>query len=321
MNRRWFLVASLCAAVAWRSTFAAPKANARVGYLDLASDSDGELLYREFVEAMQRHGFVERRNLRIERRSADGRRERLRSLAAELNVAKLDVIVATSTDAALNAKFAAPHTPIVFVVSGDPVLEGLVKSLSRPQGKLTGVTTRGEDLSAKRLEILKEAFPRLRTVAVVGSTLSVARASFDEAARQLQLAVLRFPAHDLDEYRDTAAKISRSVADAILVVEDADAIVGLRSIVLLMMITRRPVMFNADIFVENGGLMAFGVNLRQRYRRVAELVVRILEGARPADIPVEQPVSYELVVNRRAAEINGITLPDQLLLRADRVIK
>lgn len=320
MNRRQLLIASIAGAIPWRRGFAAPKPNARVGYLDLASDADGELLYREFIDGLARHGYAVGRNLKLERRSADGRPERLRSLGAELNAASLDVILATSTEAARSAKISAPNTPVVFVASGDPVLEGLVKSLSRPQGNVTGVTTRGEDLSAKRLQILKEGFPGIRKVAVVGSNVSMSRTSIDEPARQLQLEVLRFPVHDAADYRDAAASISRSSADAILVVEDADAVVGLRSFVLLMMATRRPVMFNADVFVDDG-LMAFGVNLRQRYRRTADLVARVLEGAKPSDIPVEQPDSYELVVNQRVADEYGFKLPEGLLLRADRIIR
>ena len=201
------------------------------------------------------------------------------------------------------------------------MLEGLVASLSRPQGGLTGLVTHGEDLTAKRLEILREAFPRIRTVAVVGSNLSVSRVNVDAAARTLQLDILQFPVHRVDDYRDAAAAIARSNADAVLVVEDADAVTGLNAFVRLMMATRRPVMFNSDVFVDEFGLMSFGASLRQQYRRAAYLAARLLEGAKPADLPVEQPTRYELVVNLRAAEEYGIVLPRELLQRADRVIR
>jgi putative ABC transport system substrate-binding protein len=238
-----------------------------------------------------------------------------------LAAAKVDVILATTAEAARSAKFGAPGIATVFVISADPVLEGLVTSLSRPQGYLTGLITRSEDLTAKRLQLLKEAFPRIRTVAIVGSNLSVSRVAFGDAAGRLQLTILQFPVHQFDDYRDAAAAIARSTADAVLVVEDADSVTNLNTFVGLMMATRRPVMFNADVFVENGGLMAYGVTLGQQYRRAADIAVRLLEGAKPSDLPVEQPTRYELVVNLRAAEVYAIALPPDFLMRADRVIK
>jgi len=323
VNRRRVLAAGIAAIVVCPSAVGAPKANARVGYLELVKESDGELLYREFVEGLQSHGYVEGRNLRMVRRSAGARLERLSYLAAELRAEKVDVILALSTAAARSAKFGAPGIATVFVISSDPVLEGLVTSLSRPQGSLTGLITHGEDLTAKRLQLLKEAFPAIRTVAMVGSNLSISKVTFDEAARRLQLDILQFPIHQVDDYRDAAAAIARSAANAVLVVEDADAVTNLHAFARLMMATRRPVMFNADVFVEADafGLMAYGVSLRQQYRRAAGLVARILEGTKPSDLPVEQPTHYELVVNLRAAEEYKIVLPREFLLRADRVIR
>jgi putative tryptophan/tyrosine transport system substrate-binding protein len=324
MNRREVLAAGIAGALAWGTAGGAPKANARVGYLEFVKASDGERLYREFVEGLASHGYVEGRNLRIVRRSADGRNERLRNLAPELAAAKVDVILATSPEAARSAKNGAPGIATVFVISADPVLEGLVTNLSRPQGSLTGLVTRGEDLTAKRLQILKEAFPRIRTVALVGSNLSMSRASFDEAARRLQLDILRIPVHQFDDYRDAAAAIARSAAHAVLVVEDADSVTDMRAFTLLMMATRKHVMFNADVFVEGSegfGLMAYGVSLRQQYLRAADIAARLLEGAKASAIPVEFPTRYELVINLRAAEEYAIVLPREFLARADRVIR
>jgi len=323
VNRRRAIVAGAALALAGRAAIGAPKANARVGYLEFVKASDGERLYREFVEGLAGRGYVEGRNLRIVRRSADGQRERLRSLAPELATAKVDVILAASAEAARSAKIAAPGIATVFVISSDPVLEGLVTSLSRPQGHLTGLVTRGEDLTAKRLQILKEAFPRVRRVAIVGSNLAMSRVAFDEASRQLQLEVLRFPVHQVDDYRDAAATIARGDADAILVVEDADAVTNIGTFSRLLMATRKPVMFNADVFVEGDGwgLMAYGVSLQQQYRRAADMAARLLEGTKASAIPVEFPTRYELVVNARAAEDYGITLPRDFLARADRVVR
>ena len=324
MNRRRLIAGGIAAALAWRPAIGAPRPNARVGYLELVREPDGERLYGEFVEGLRSHGYVEGRNLRLLRRSAGARPERLRPLAAELAAAKVDVIFAASTEAARSAKIAAPGLATVFVISGDPVLEGLVGSVSRPQGHLTGLTSRSEDLTAKRMQILKEAFPGIRAVALVGSNLSIAGVRFDDAARRLQLDVLQFPVQQFDDYRDAAAAVARSAADAVLVVEDADAVTNLYAFVRLMMATRRPVMFNADVFVDGNegfGLMAYGVSLRQQYRRAAYLAARLLEGAKPSDLPVEFPTRYELVVNVRAAEEYSITLPRELLLRADRVVR
>jgi putative ABC transport system substrate-binding protein len=279
VNRRRLILASIV--VACHPAIGAARPSARVGYLELVKSSDGEMLYREFVEGLQSHGYMEGRNLQMLRRSAGAMPERLFSLAPELAAAKVDVILAASAQAARSAKLGAPGIPTVFVISSNPVVEGLVASLSRPQGHLTGLVTRGEDLTAKRLQILKEAFPRIRTVAVVGSNLSMSRVDFDEPARRLQLDILRFPVHRVDDYRDAAAAIARSIADAVLVVEDVDAVTNLTAFVRLMMATRRPVMFNADVFAEE----------------------------------------YELTVNLRAAGEYAIVLPREFLLRADRVIR
>jgi putative ABC transport system substrate-binding protein len=323
MNRRRLIAASIAVAFTWHPAIGAPRPNARVGYLEFVKASDGERLYREFVEGLASHGYVEGRNLRIVRRSAEGRNERLRNLAPELAAAKVDVILATSPEAARSAKNGAPGIATVFVIAADPVLEGLVTSLSRPQGWLTGLVTRGEDLTAKRLQLLKEAFPRIRRVAIVGSNLAMSRVAFDEAARRLQLGILQFPVHQFDDYRDAAAAIARSTADAVLVVEDADAVTNLYAFTRLMMATRKPVMFNADVFVEDEGwgLMAYGVSLRQQYRRAADIASRLLEGAKPSTIPVEFPTRYELVVSLRVVDEYAIVLPREFLARADRVIR
>jgi len=234
------MLAGMAAAVAGPG-LAAPRANARIGYLERVKESDGEALYRDFVEAMEAKGYAVGRNLRILRRSASAQPERLRALAVELANEKVDLIVATTTEAAKAAKVAAPRTPVVFVISGDPVLEGLVASIARPAGNATGLVTRGEDLTGKRLELLKDAFPRLRTVALVGSNVSIARIDAAAPAARLGLAIVPYAINHPDDYRDQAAAILRGASDAVFVVEDADEIVGLTPFTLLMMATRRPV--------------------------------------------------------------------------------
>ena len=320
MNRRRLLVAGVAVAMTGRLATGAAKRDAHVGYLEFVKESDGALLYREFVEEFEAAGYVNGRNLKLSRRSAGGQPERLRNLAADLAANKVDLIVAASTDAARGAKVGAPKTPVVFVISGDPVLEGLVKSLGKPGGMLTGITTYSVDLTAKRLQILKEAFPKVRKVAVVGASPSMSAVAFNDAARALDLEIHRYLIHATYEYRDAAVAISRSTADAVLVVEDFDA-VNNSAFVRLMMATRRPVMFNSDLFVDEFGLMSYGVSMRQQYRRAARIAARVLEGAKPADTPVELPARYELVVNTRSADEYSIVLPRELLLRADRVIR
>jgi putative ABC transport system substrate-binding protein len=320
MDRRRAIFAALATAVAARTASGAPRANARVGYLELVSAPDGELLYRDFVEGLKRNGYVEGRNLLLLRRSGDGETEmRLSTLAAELAAERVDAILASTTVAARSAAKGAPKVPAVFLASGDPRLEGLVASLSRPEGNLTGIVTQGEDLTAKRLQLLKQAFPAIKTVAIVGSTLSMSRSAFADAASKLQLATLQFPVHQRIEHVGVAATIRQSAADAILVVDDADAVPAVGTFTRLMMATRRPVMFSSDVFVEASGLMAYGASLRQQYRRAAGIVARLLEGTKPAAIPVEMPTRYELVFNRRAMEEYAIALPSEFLAQAVEV--
>jgi putative ABC transport system substrate-binding protein len=304
---------------------AAPRANARVGYLERTKEGDGEYLYRDFVEGMLAQGYAVGRNLRLLRRSANAQPERLRTLAAGLANEEVDLIVATTTEAAKAAKLAAPKIPVVFVISGDPVHEGLVASIARPGGMLTGLVTRSENLTGKRLQLMKDAFPHLRTVALVGSNVSMARTDAAAPAARLGLAIVPYAINHPDDYRDQAAAILRGPSDAVLVVEDADEVAAITTFSLLMMATRRPVMFTAEVFVEGTGsgtgLMSYGVSLHEQYRRAAALAARVLEGTRPSSVPVEQPTRYELVVNLRAAEQYGIALPREFVARADRVIR
>jgi len=320
--RRRLLGLALGALVAPRLA-AAPRARARVGYLELVKAADGERLFREFVDGLEERGYARGRNLEIVRRSGDSHPERLRPLAAELAAARVDVILCATTEAAKATKVAAPKTAAVFVIAGDPVLEGLVASIARPGGVVTGLVTRSEDLTAKRLQILKDAFPRVRTVAIVGTNVSMARADVTTAASRLGLTTLPFPIYNAGDIRDAAAAVARSAADAVLVVEDADDVESHNAFSRLIMATRRPAMFTSDVFVqdEGWGLMAYGVSLRDRYRRAAAIVARVLEGAKPSDLPIEMPTRYELVVNLRAAQEYGIALPSEFVQRADRVIR
>jgi putative ABC transport system substrate-binding protein len=325
VNRRRLLVGGIevdtAVAIKGRLAQGAAKRDAHVGYLELVKESDGALLYREFFEEFEAAGYVSGRNLKLTRKSAGGATSRLATLAAELAALKVDLILASSTDAARSAKFGAPKTPVVFVISGDPVLEGLVKTLARPEGMLTGITTYSVDLTAKRLQILKEAFPNAHKVAVVGSSSSMSTVAVHDAARALQLEIQQYLIHATADYRDTAVAITRGTTDAVLVVENVDAVNNVGAFVRLMMATRRPVMFNSDLFVDEFGLMSYGVSMRQQYRRAARIAARILEGAKASDTPVELPIRYELVVNARSAEEYSIVLPRGLLLRADRVIR
>jgi putative ABC transport system substrate-binding protein len=320
MHRRQIIVSGIVAALLARGLCATPRSDARVGYLELVSAPDGELLYRDIVDGLKRHGYVEGRNLRLLRRSGDGETEmRLSTLAAELAAERVDVILAATTVAARSAAKGAPKIPTVFLASGDPRLEGLVTSLSRPEGNLTGIVTQIDDLTPKRLQLLKQAFPAIRTVAIVGSTLSMSRSAFADAANKLQLATLQFPVHRRDEHGEVAAAIRRSAASAILVVDDADAMPAVQAFTRLMMATRLPVMFNSDVFVEHFGLMAYGASLRPQYRRAAGIVARLLEGAKPSAIPVEMPTRYELVFNRRAMEEYAVALPREFLAQATEI--
>jgi putative ABC transport system substrate-binding protein len=279
---------------------------------------------RAFVDGLRDLGYVEGQNLILDRRSAEGRFERFGDIVAELVRLKADVIVTVSDRMARAAKAVTATTPIVMAVTTDPVGNGVVQSLARPGGNITGLTyVAGLDLEAKGLEILKDALPRARRVAYLGGSAdwdSPAGKSFRAAAQVLGVTViLAEPAPN--EYTGAFATISRARPDALFVTGYGPNFAYRGLIVDFATRSRLPSAYVAREFGEAGGLMSYGVNISDLYRRAAMYVDKILHGAKPADLPVEQPTKFELVINLKTAKALGLTIPPSVLLRADRVIE
>jgi len=273
---------------------------------------------------LREHGYVEGRNLVVERRFADDKPDRLAGLARELVQIRPDIIVTLSGQAAQVARDATTKIPIVMVIAADPVAWGLVTSLSRPGGNVTGITTEyATGLSGKRLELLKEAVPRARRIAVLGSGPLSSSAQLREAQKAAEvLGIKLVPVEIRDtDYGRVFATIVAKRADAILVLTGPTVARDRKQIIERAAKYRLPTIHDASEYAEGGGLMSYGGSILDTSRRVAVYVDKILKGAKPADLPVEQPNTFELVINLKTAKALGLTIPPSLLLRADHVIE
>jgi putative ABC transport system substrate-binding protein len=277
-----------------------------------------------FVQRLRELGWIEGRNVAIEYRWGEGRIERLAEIAAEFVRLKVDVIVTSGTQQVVAAKQATSVIPIVFAAAGDPVGTGLVASLARPGGNVTGLSLLGTDLAAKRLELLREVVPGLRRLAIMANSAQRAPAvemrEVQATARTLGLEVVT---SELRRPEDIAPAFEALTgrAEALYVCNDPLVTTNRISINTLALGVRLPGMYNVREFVDAGGLMSYGPNFLDLYRRTADLVDKIRRGAKPADIPVEQPTRFELVINLRTAKALGLTISPALLLRADQVIE
>jgi putative ABC transport system substrate-binding protein len=313
------------------TTHAQPPAQvARIGYLVTGGLDSPEtrVLLDAFRQGLRERGYVEGQNIVVEYRAADGQLERFPALAAELVQLKPEVIVAQGTPAARAAQQATTTIPIVTPVMGDPVGDGLVASLARPGGNITGLTFLGPELVAKRLELLTEALPSVSRVAALWHrgayaerTTSAMVQETEAAARtlgvQLQLVEVRGP----DEFERAFSTMTSARADALLVFPSAMLFNERRRLVDLAARHRLPAMYQLREFVELGGFMAYGASITDLIRRSATHVDKILKGAKPADLPVEQPTQFELVINLKTAKALGLTMPPTLLFQADKVIQ
>jgi putative ABC transport system substrate-binding protein len=332
MKRR--AVLELAAMAALAAMFVAPRCFAqssrkpfRIGMLLVTNraitQSAGNL--QPFERALREYGYVEGRNLMFEWRAAEGRMERLPALAAELVALKVDVIVAGAEAAAVAAKNATKTIPVVFVSAGDPVALGLVKTLSRPGGNVTGFSSFGETLVPKRVELLREIFPQLTRLAVLHQPDDSPSMQHLRATRALTDALkLSVSVHEIKASAEieTALKgIENDRPEALMVFPSSLTFIHRKRISGFAAQHRLPVIFPFGLYLDHGGLMSYGFSYPDNYRRTAEYVDRIFKGARPAELPVQQPVKFELVINLRAAEELGIKIPASLRLRADRVIE
>jgi putative ABC transport system substrate-binding protein len=296
----------------------------RMGYLSPGSPSSSP--NREmFLQGLRDLGYVEVKNILIESRYADGKSDRLPDLAADLVRLKVDVIVTVGGQASQAAKTATTTIPIVFTLVNDPVGAGLVASLARPSGNLTGLSSVSPDLSGKRLELLKEAIPKASRVAVLYDPNDPAKiAEFREIevdARPLRVQLQSLEVRSLDEFENAFKAASRGKAAALLVLPTNITNSNRKRIAELAVINRLPTMFPYGQDVDAGGLMSYGPDFADLNRRAATYVDKILKGAKPADLPVEQPMKFEFIINLKTAKQIGLTIPPNVLVRADKVIK
>jgi putative ABC transport system substrate-binding protein len=323
MRRRRILLGLVVAAAVPGAVLAQKPPPRRIGFITLASLSDPRI--EGFRKGMRELGYVEGLSIAVDWRSADGDAERLPSLARELARTKPDLIVAAQTQAISAAKRAAPGTPIIFVATPDPVSSGFVNSLARPGGNLTGLSTSAADIGAKQIEILRSALPKVSTMAVLANPTNnasvVVRRMVTSAAMDMKLQSLSLDAQSVAEVGEAFAEARRAGADAVVVAVDGFFIQARALIAEQALRHRLPTMFTQREHAAAGGLMSYGPNITMQYQRVAHYVDRILKGGKAAEMPVEQPNLYELVLNLRTAKALGLALPQALLARADEVLQ
>jgi putative ABC transport system substrate-binding protein len=323
MNRRHF-IALVGTGVAVSSLSAQAQQSGKVWRIGFIAHRH-ERFYEPLFERLRELGYEEGRNLIVERRYAQGHADRFQEFADEIVRLNVDVIIVVTTPAAQAAKRATTTIPIIHPAVIDPVGTGLVASLARPGGNLTGLAILDAELSAKRLEVLKEVIPRLSNGAVLWNAANPANAvawkETDNAARVLAVTLQSYEVRNVNDFEEAFARIAQQRPDFLYVLQDALMLGHRRQIIDFANQNRLPSMFVGKEWVEEGGLMCYGVRLPEWYRRAASYVDKILRGAKPADLPVEQPTLFELVFNLKTAKAIGVTIPPALISRADEVIE
>jgi putative tryptophan/tyrosine transport system substrate-binding protein len=328
MRRREFIMLLGGAAAVWPLVGRAqqPSKIYRVGVLTpLDPLPESGVVGSALIRGLARRGEELGKNLVLERRGAQFHIERLPALVDELVASKVDVILTLSYPAALAAKQRAGAIPIVVFGAGDPVRTGMVESLSRPGGNITGLSELGAELSAKRLEVLKEVAPGLKRVAMLWNAddlgMTIRYQSAAAAAQQLGVVVQPLGVREPDDFDQAFAAMTRELPDAILMVSDALTRLNRKRVYEFAAAHRLPAIFEYDEYVRDGGLLSYGPDQGEMADRAAELLHRILKGAKPAELPLEQPTRFRLMVNLKTAKALGLTIPPSLLARADEVIE
>jgi putative ABC transport system substrate-binding protein len=327
VSKSRFLV-SLCALLFALCPSASAQQSARIpriGYLVTSSPAAIAPRMEAFQQGLRELGFIEGKNIVIERRYADGKSDQLRSLAAELVNLNVDIIVSSGPTATRPAKEATSKIPIVMTFDDDPIGSGFVASLNRPGGNVTGLSTLSPEISGKQLELLKEIVPKITRVAVLGTST---REGTTQNLKELELAAgafgLKLQYLDTPNVKDIEVGFENAIkarAEAVLILQSPVFNSQRPQIAELALKRRLPAIYPRREFVEDGGLMSYGVSILDLDRRAAIYVDKILKGAKPADLPVEQPTKFELVINLKAAKQIGLTIPPNVLGRADRVLK
>ena len=328
MNRKFFCVVALGALILVLCASARaqqPKKLPRIGMLMSSSASSQKSRLDDFRDGLRELGYIERQNILIEYRYANGKLDQLPALVAELVGLKVELIVTTGNEAVQAAKNTTQTLPIVMAFSGDPVAAGFVASLSRPGGNITGLSRINVELTAKQLELLKETIPRVVLVAVLfnpeGRVPELALKDAKAAATPLGLKLQTLQVQASNDLEIAFRSAASERANAMLVLSGGFLGFRRKRIVDLAAKGRLPTMFGRTEAVEDGGLMSYGATSVNEFRRAAYFVDRILKGAKPADLPVEQPSKFELVINLKTAKQIGLTIPPNVLARADKVIK
>jgi putative ABC transport system substrate-binding protein len=326
MRRRDFITLLGGAAVAWPRAARGQQTGKlpTIGFLGGGAPTSQRTWVEAFLRRLHEIGWTEGRTIAIEYRWANGRSDSLPEIAAEFVRLKVALIYAVGTESALAAKQATSVIPIVFPVAGDPVGTGLVASLARPGGNVTGLSIQATDLAGKRLELLREIVPGLRRLAIVANAdASPAMLEMVEVQATARALGLEVATHEIRRPEDIAPALEslNGRAEALYVCNDPLVTTNRIRINTLALGMRLPTIYNVREFVEAGGLMSYGPNFLDLYRRAADFVDKILRGAKPADIPVEQPTKFDLVINLTTAQALRLKVPESFLLRADEVIE
>ena len=325
MRRREFITLLGGVAVTWPLAANAQSKTPRIGFMGNSTAALEANLVDAFREGLREHGYEEGRNIVIEYRWADGKYERFPALVAELIAANVEVIVTAGTPAALAMKKATTTVPLVMVAVGDPVGTGLVPSLARPGANLTGLSSVAPDLEGKRLQLLREVVPALSHVAMFINSLNPFHVSSMRQARAAaQTMGIKLQLHDIrksEDLDDAFAAIRKERPDALLILADRVFLHNRQRIVDFANEQRLPNVNAYKELVEDGGLMSYGPSYEDMHKRAAIYVDKILKGARPADLPIEQPSKFTFIVNLKAAKALGLTVPSQLLGLSDQLIE
>jgi putative ABC transport system substrate-binding protein len=326
-NRRTFLLAfgTIALGVPGSSAQQHSGTPPRIGWLVPTTQAEWDGLLEEYRLGMRELGYIEGRTVETEYLYADGHFDRLPDLAAKLVERKVDLIVTASTPAILAAKRATEKIPVVFAASADPISTGIVASLAHPGGNITGMSLMSSDLSAKRLQLLHTLVPSLSNIAVLWDSsnpgMAMRARETRVAAEQSKIVFFDAGAHNLDELATMFTELTKRQPLALVVTAEPFTMEHRSRILDFMARNAIPAMYEDSRFVEAGGLMSYGPNLGDVFRRSASFVAKILKGENPANLPVEQPTKFDLVINLKTAKALGLTVPDSILVGADKLIQ
>jgi putative ABC transport system substrate-binding protein len=320
-----FILYAMLLALSFPAQAQQPTKIPRIGHLAASSFSTNPARIEAFRQGLRELGYVEGKNIVIEYRYAEGKLDRLPALVAELVRLKVDIIVSGGPTPTRAAKEATSTIPIVMAFDNDPVANGFVASLARPGGNITGLSTLAPEISGKQLELLKEIVPRLARVAVLGDSTTPGNAQalkeIELAAGALKVKLQYLDVLDPKDIETAFRAANKGRADAVLMMTSRVFVLQRTQIADLAAKSRLPAIYDRREFVDDSGLMSYGTNFTDLSRRAATYVDKILKGAKPADLPVEQPIKFELIINLKAAKQIGLTIPPNVLARADKVIK